>query len=144
MTRTIRHIALACLITFTISALAIAQSGGTFDLTWSTIDGGGATSNGGTLALSGTIGQNDAQVTPVMSGGTFELTGGFWPITQVCYCPGDLTGDGKKDGRDIQLFVACMMSGGNCSCADMDASNGVDIGDVSVFVANLLSGSTCP
>ncbi len=43
-----------------------------------TVDGGGGTSSGGEFALSGTIGQPDATST-VMTGGEFELEGGFWP-----------------------------------------------------------------
>ena len=123
-----------------VTAVAMAQ----YEITWSTIDGGGATSTGGSYLLSGSIGQADAQSPPVMSGGSYELTGGFWPVTQVCYCPGDLTGDGKKDGLDVQLFVGCVMSGGNCSCADVDVANGVNLADVPVFVNNLLTGSACP
>jgi hypothetical protein len=40
-----------------------------------TVDGGGGTSEGGTSAISGTIGQPDAGV---LSGGNIELRGGFW------------------------------------------------------------------
>ena len=53
-----------------------AQSGGGYDLTWSTIDGGGATfSTGGPYSLGGSIGQSDAGV---LSGGSYTLNGGFW------------------------------------------------------------------
>jgi uncharacterized membrane protein len=53
-----------------------AQSGGGYDLTWSTIDGGGATfSTGGSYSLGGTIGQPDAGQ---ISGGAYTLGGGFW------------------------------------------------------------------
>ena len=55
-----------------------AQSGGSYDLTWNSIDGGGgmpAGSTGGTYSLGGTIGQAD---TGTMSGGAFSLAGGFW------------------------------------------------------------------
>ncbi len=55
---------------------AIAQSGGGYDLTWNTIDGGGAMfSTGGAYSLAGTIGQYD---TGTMSGGSYALNGGFW------------------------------------------------------------------
>ncbi|MEJ2211953.1 MAG: hypothetical protein P8129_23375 [Anaerolineae bacterium] len=55
---------------------ALAQTGGSYDLTWSTVDGGGATfSTGGAFSLGGTIGQPDAGQ---LSGGDYSLTGGFW------------------------------------------------------------------
>ena len=47
-----------------------------YDLSWYTIDGGGATfSMGGSYSLGGSIGQPDAGS---MSGGGYTLTGGFW------------------------------------------------------------------
>jgi len=60
-----------------LSSVARAQSGGGYDLSWSTVDGGGATwSEGGGYSLGGTIGQPDAGV---LSGGGYTLAGGFWP-----------------------------------------------------------------
>lgn len=64
---------------------ARAQSGGNFDLKWSTIDGGGGTSRGGQFALSGTIGQPDAGT---LAGGQFRLEGGFWSGVTVAQTPG--------------------------------------------------------
>jgi hypothetical protein len=46
-----------------------------FELTWWTVDGGGATSSGGVYILSGTIGQADAHCA---SSGSYLITGGFW------------------------------------------------------------------
>ena len=55
---------------------ASAQTGGGYDLTWNSIDGGGATfSTGGGYSLGGTIGQADAGAA---SGGAYSLRGGFW------------------------------------------------------------------
>jgi len=57
-----------------LAGVALAQSGGEYEL-WGSGDGGGATSSeGGGFALSGTIGQPDAGE---MSGGEFTLAGGF-------------------------------------------------------------------
>ncbi len=54
-----------------------AQTGGSYDLSWSTVDGGGGTfSTGGVYSLGGTIGQPDAGA---MTGGAYSITGGFWP-----------------------------------------------------------------
>ena len=47
-----------------------------YDLSWYTIDGGGATfSTGSSYSLGGTIGQPDAGL---MAGGSYVLSGGFW------------------------------------------------------------------
>ncbi len=55
---------------------AHAQTGGGYDLTWSTMDGGGDMfSTGGSYSLGGTIGQPDAGA---WSGGGHILAGGFW------------------------------------------------------------------
>jgi len=52
----------------------VARSG--YDLTWSTVDGGGWTfSVGGGYSLGGTAGQPDAGL---LSGGAYTLAGGFW------------------------------------------------------------------
>ncbi len=57
-------------------AIISAQSGGVYDLTWNTIDGGGTMSaSGGTYTLSGTIGQSEVGR---VSGSPYTLNGGFW------------------------------------------------------------------
>ena len=136
---------IAILILMAVSVPLLGQSGGGFDLTWSTIDGGGSMNSiGGAFSLSGTIGQPDAQAPPVMIGGTFELVGGFWPVANVCYCLADMNADGQKNGADVQKFVGCIIAGGDCSRADVDQTSGVTIADTDVFVADLLAGGSCP
>ena len=56
-----------------------------YSIDWSTIDGGGGTSTGGTYQVSGTIGQPDAGT---MSGGNYTLQGGFWGTLAVVQTPG--------------------------------------------------------
>jgi len=128
------------------TAAALGQSGGGFDLTWSTVDGGGAmNSTGGAFSVSGTIGQPDAQAPPVMSGGSFQLTSGFWAVSISCFCPGDVNGDGKRNGADVQLFVACLLaSSGYCVCADANQTGGLTPDDVPTFVSQLLTTTACP
>ena len=71
----LRAVLAACLLLLAAS-VALAQSGGGYDLSWSTVDGGGATfSTGGGYTLGGTIGQPDAGV---LAGGGYTLGGGFW------------------------------------------------------------------
>jgi hypothetical protein len=60
---------------------AFAQSGGGYDLTWSTVSGGGWTfSTGGAYTLGGTIGQPGAGLLAGVAsgGGAYTLGGGFW------------------------------------------------------------------
>jgi len=128
---------LVCLTSLaTMTTAAFAQS---YDLSWSTIDGGGGTSTGGAFSLTGTIGQPDAQTPPVMTSGTLELTGGYWPAAaNVCTLPGDMNQDGRVNGADIQLFVNCLIAGtGSCGCADLDGG-GLGINDVAAMVTKLL------
>ena len=62
---------------------ALAQSSGDYDLTWSTVDGGGWTfSTGGAYSLGGTAGQPDAGA---LTGGEYALVGGFWVGGAVPY-----------------------------------------------------------
>lgn len=71
-----------------LPVLALAQSGGPYDLSWSTIDGGGHTfSAGGTFELGGAIGQADAGA---MNGGSFALDGGFWPCAAEAVAAADI------------------------------------------------------
>jgi len=72
------------LLMFSIPAVicsAWGQTGGPYELTWSTIDGGGGQSSGGQYVLTGTIGQPDADWS---SAGDYELLGGFWPGGPLC------------------------------------------------------------
>jgi hypothetical protein len=60
---------------------ASPQSG--YDMSWFTIDGGGATfSTGGSYSLGGTIGQPYAGS---LSGGSYQLNGGFWGGASINY-----------------------------------------------------------
>jgi hypothetical protein len=60
---------------------AAPQSG--YDLSWYTIDGGGAMNvTGGSYSLSGSIGQPDAGS---LDGGLYRLNGGFWSGAAINY-----------------------------------------------------------
>lgn len=74
-------LSIACLL---IGGIAIthtltAQTGGMFDLTWSSTDnGGGGVSSGGNFAISDTIAQPSGSNHDEMTGGAFVLTSGYW------------------------------------------------------------------
>ena len=67
---------------FFIASRAVAQTGGGFDLSWSTVDDGGWYSTGGPYWMGGTIGQLDGSANAELVGGTYELTTGFWKIKE--------------------------------------------------------------
>lgn len=55
-------------------SVAFAQIGGSYDLTWWTIDNGGGEQSGGAYDLEGSVGQPDVGN---WSGGQYDLAGGF-------------------------------------------------------------------
>lgn len=67
------------------AALLIAMpawGGAPWTIDWWTIDGGGEIfTTGGPWGLSGTVGQWDGTVDAAASGGSWELTGGFWSVS---------------------------------------------------------------
>ena len=47
-----------------------------------TVDGGGGRSESAQYVVTGTIGQADADALQPTTGGSYALTGGFWPASQ--------------------------------------------------------------
>ncbi len=131
---------LMAIAVFTLLSMmcANAQSGGSYDLSWWTIDGGGITfATGGSFALGGTVGQPDAS--NALTGGAFSLTGGFW-FTPVCIpTNGDVDGNGCVDDADLlQVLFAFGSSGSNP--ADVNCDSLVDDADLLTVLFNLGDG----
>src|SRR5262245_22731492 len=119
-----------------------------FDLSWHTIDSGGATfSTGGSFQLGGTIGQPDAGAP--LTGGSFSLAGGFWPAAAggtVTPCVPDITGDQLVDVNDL---LAVIGGWGPCpdpnNCpADIAPPGGNDIIDVNDLLVVIGGWGACP
>jgi len=71
----------ACSLLLGAAATAVAQSGGPYDLSWATVDGGGAAvAAGGSYAVGATVGQPDASR---HTGGAYVLAGGFWAASAI-------------------------------------------------------------
>lgn len=76
------------------AVVALAQSGGPYDLTWNSVDGGGLTfSSGGDYTLGSTTGQPDAGV---MKGGDYTIGGGFW-------------GGGAAGGAEYDVYLPLVL-----------------------------------
>lgn len=131
------------LMTPLIAAIvAAAPASAQFDVSWNTIDGGGAmfTTAAGDWELSGTIGQPDAGA--VMTGGGFEISGGFWAGAALP-CPGDINGDGIVDLSDLAGLLSHygVPSGASLADGDLDGDGDVDLTDLSVLLSNF--GTDC-
>ena len=107
---------ISLLITITVSG----QTGGQYDLSWSTIDGGGGMSSGGPYVLTGTIGQPDADWA---SGDSYELLGGFWPGGPLCIVAFD----------DFARFAEHWRDSGTGLAGDLDGDKDVDFSDLGWF-----------
>ena len=68
--------AIILVVLVALAPVAFAQSGGPYELTWTTIDAGGGTVTGGAYNLVSTIGQPEPG--PGAGGGGYSLTGGVW------------------------------------------------------------------
>jgi hypothetical protein len=118
-----------------------------FGADWFSIDGGGfIASTGGSFSLSGTIGQPDAG--PVMTGGSFQLTGGFWAIGNGLPCGGNCTGDLDQDCsvslQDLATLLAHFGTPGGATPedGDLDGNGAVTLQDLAILLASF--GTTCP
>jgi hypothetical protein len=120
---------MAALTAVSVLILAVhswAQSGGGYDLTWSTIDGGGQTfSMGGGYELGGTVGQADAGAPLIDASSGYELFGGFWAgaaTSCACRLYGDLVEpycDFQPDVDDLVCAVVGFANVDGCPNADI-------------------------
>lgn len=151
----LRHFT-ALLMLAIASTVALADD---FTLDWWTVDSGGEMfTTAGNLELSGTIGQPDAGL--VMTGGDFELSGGFWPgavATGPSICRGDLNCDDWIDFNDINPFILALSNWNEWKqrypdCPEQNADINGDglyggangFGDINPFIALLNSGGGNP
>jgi hypothetical protein len=122
-------------------ALVGAAIADDYDLDWWTVDGGGDTfCAGDDFELSGTIGQSDSGY---MTGGDFQLAGGFWPGVEE-FCFGDLDGDGQVGLSDLATLLSNYgtTSGMTYEDGDLDGDEDVDLADLAALLA--VYGTTCP
>jgi hypothetical protein len=108
-----------------IVLLIISTASAQYELTWSTIDGGGGRSSGGPYSLLVTIGQPEAGAS---SGGQYELLGGFLPGGPWCFV----------DFEHYARFAQYWLEPGAGLPADLDQLNGVDGVDLKLFVEQWL------
>lgn len=127
---------------------ATAQSGGGYDLTWSTLDSGSHSSavvNG--YQLAGTIGQADAGE---LSGGAYVLSGGFWtdsaptgtPCATTVDCKDDLPNDACNHANCAA--AVCVYTGASFGDVSAPSNGNVDLDDILCLLAGFSSFANCP
>lgn len=114
------------LIILFISVCAFGQNGGDFTLTRSKIAAGGV-SSGGDFVLSGVVGQAEAGY---MSGGDYELVGGFLPGWPACIV------DFHHFTRFAEYWLQTDCNDLNewCDGADLNYTSDVNSVDLDLFV----------
>ena len=128
---------LAGLIALAGAAPALGQSGASFDVSWSTRDGGGGTSSGGGWSLSATVAQVDAGPGAGMSGGGWSLVGGFWPgMARPCFA--DCNKDGTLTVADFGCFQTKFAVG--APYADCNADGTLTVADFGCFQSKFVAG----
>ena len=115
MRTNITLLSMVALTVMLLTAHTNAQTGEQYEITWSSIDGGGSTSTGGPYELTGTIGQHD---TGISSAEEYVLSAGFHPGSFGCIV--NLT--------DLRLFAEQWLQSGTLT-ADLDGNDTVDIAD---------------
>jgi len=128
------------LTVLTIAVVGAARAVDDFEVSRSTIDGGGVMfSTGGDFELSGTIGQPDAGT---MAGGDFSLSGGFW----FAEPPGDCNSTGNVNLLDYDDLQVCLsgpdagLPASECNCFDIDNDSDVDLSDIGRFQVSFTDG----
>jgi hypothetical protein len=124
----------------TLLGISTAQSGGGYDLSWWTIDGGGITfATGGTFDLGGTVGQPDAST--ALTGGAFSLTGGFWFAPACIAHNGDVDANGCIDDADLlAVLLAFGNTGSGLGRVDTSCDGVVDDADLLQVLLHFGSG----
>lgn len=145
---------LAGALSLALAAPSLAQTGGPWDLRWSTIDTGGNTANGGPWTLSASVAQHDAGVSDALP---WTLAAGFWGSSlDAAPCPTDLDDDGDTlnglhpdggtDINDLLSFLVLFENGDPAADLDDDGidpqlpDGGTDINDLIYFLDHFESG----
>ena len=124
--------AFSCLLAIVMAGPILADS---YELSRTTIDGGGVQVSGGAYTLNGTIAQPDAGIA---SAGSYGLTGGFWFEEPAADC----NASGTVDLFDYADLSDCLTGPGgglpepDCNCLDADGDGDADLFDVAALTLN--------
>jgi hypothetical protein len=133
--------------TFTTTAAAILLAApcayAQLQIDWYTIDGGGGTSSGGSISITGTIGQPDAATS---AGGGIECAGGFWGAFAGATCYANCDGSNAAPILNVSDFI-CFLNrfaagDGYANCDGSTAPPILNVSDFICFLNRFAAG--CP
>ncbi len=137
--RSLRPVVLPAILATALASHATAQT----TVSWSTIDCGGGAANAGSLTVTGTIGQEDAG--PSLSGGSYSIVGGFWPVAAAtCYanCDNSTTAP-ALNVLDFSCFLNKFAAGDPyANCDGSTLAPVLNVLDFSCFLNRFAAG--CP
>jgi hypothetical protein len=119
-----------------------AQTGEGFDLTWSTLDGGGGVVAGSGFALSSGVGTYDAGVSV---GSGYELNGGFLSVATAegGGCVGDCSSDEQVTVDELVTMVNIALGTAGiaqCPAGDSSGEGLITVDEILTAVNNALNG----
>jgi hypothetical protein len=114
---------------------------GQVEMTWHTVDGGGGPMTGVGLSLEGTTGQHDAGV---LSGGGFELSGGFWGFAEQAACYANCDGSTATPALNV-LDFACFLNAfaseqAYANCDESTTAPVLNVQDFACFLNKFAAG----
>ncbi|MBL8880847.1 MAG: hypothetical protein JNG88_17170 [Phycisphaerales bacterium] len=150
-----RRLRLRPFLVFACALLApsvLSQSGGQYQIAWSSIDSGSAiVLSGADFETGCTAGEHDPSVR--LTGGDFEVISGFWPGVLTDYRrPADMNCDGLVNSFDIDGFVlaitdpiaySALFRECNINNADGNGDGLINSFDIDPFVTCLVNNG-CP
>ena len=122
---------------------AVAQSGDPYAVVASVIDGGGTTTAaGGTMSLSVSVGQPDAEL---LSGGSYAVDAGFLgaALSEAPPCVGDCHGNGQVTVDEILTLVNIALGTtdvATCEAGDPNHDGQITVDEILAAVNNALNG----
>ena len=127
----LRTVFLAVAVLLPVALWAPAAGAQSYEMRWHTVDRGGGSASSGALELEGTVGQPDAGV---LTGGDFQLEGGFWPAFAERTC------DVDGVAVDLAWIVACHPDPATCGCPgdpDRNRDSTVDGDDTEIVLSGV-------
>lgn len=125
-----------------VACICAEAAANSFQINWSTVDGGVQNAASSAFRMRATAGQPDAGPQGGMNGPGFALSGGYWAVASLATCAADLDGDGQIGVADLSILLENFGLPGGLAQGDLDGDGDITIADLSELLTNF--GAACP